>query len=126
MNNILATSITDIEPYSGEHAIPGIRFRPAREALTVTAWGMNIIEFDPGCEGYPQHDHTSDGQEEVYFVLDGALVLQTDGGERSLSRGDIVRVPPALKRKFITRDSGATLLVVGNTPGKAYEPPSWS
>ncbi|MNC90064.1 Cupin domain protein [compost metagenome] len=92
-----------------------------RSALGVSAWGMNVLELDPGCTGYPEHDHEKDGQEEVYVVLDGALTLQAAGEERTLGRGDFVRVGPETRRKFVTGSSGATLLAIGATPGKAYE-----
>ncbi len=125
MSDITITAITDIEPYSGPHAIPGIRFRPAREALGVTAWGMNVIELDPHCDGYPKHDHVADGQEEVYVVLSGSLTAHVGGDAHELRTGDAMRLAAAMVRKFTTGDDAATLLVVGNTPGKAYEPPSW-
>lgn len=122
MNDITVKKIEEIAAYSGPHEIPGIRFRHAREALGVSSWGMNVLELDPGCVGYPEHDHASDGQEEVYVVLRGSVVLQADGAEHALSQGDLVRVAPHLKRKFVTREEGATLLALGGTPGKPYAP----
>lgn len=122
---IVLKSIAEVAHYQGEHAIPGIRFRPVREALGVTSWGMNVLELEPGCEGYPEHDHVEimkDGQEEVYFVLEGSVVLLAEGRERVLRRGDLVKVPPNVRRKFITRKEAATLLALGGTPGKAYTP----
>lgn len=115
-------NIEDIAPYAGEHTIPGIRFRAAREAMGVSAWGMNVLELDPGCEGYPEHDHAHDQQEELYVVLSGSLVLQCEGTERVLKVGDMVRVPPEVTRKFVTRGEGARILALGGTPGKAYGP----
>ena len=115
-------NVTEIAHYQGEHAIPKIRFRPARAALGVSAWGMNVLELDAGCEGYPEHDHASDGQEELYVVLEGEPVLVAGGEERPLRKGDMVRVPPELKRKIVTRGSAVTLLAIGGTPGKAYAP----
>ena len=122
MDDVLIKSIHDIAAYEGPHAIDGLRFRPARQALGVSSWGMNVLEFDPGCEGYPEHDHASEGHEEVYVVLRGSVVLQTTHGEQTLTEGQFVRVAPELKRKFITKDQGATLLALGGTPGQAYEP----
>jgi quercetin dioxygenase-like cupin family protein len=118
--NITVKHLEDIEPYKGANTIPGIRFRPARQALGVSSWGMNVLELDPHCSGYPEHDHAKDGHEEVYVVLRGSIVLQAAGEERALSQGDLVRVAPDVKRKFVTRDEGATLLALGGTPGKAY------
>jgi quercetin dioxygenase-like cupin family protein len=122
MDSITVRKIEDIEPYAGPHAIPGIRFRPARQALGVSSWGMSVIELDPGCSGYPEHDHESEGHEEVYLVLRGSIVLQADGGERVLSQGDFVRVAPETRRKFVTRAEGAAILALGGTPGKPYAP----
>lgn len=122
MSAITVKNIEEIEPYSGKGAIAGIRFRPARQALGVSSWGMSVIELDAGCSGYPEHHHASDGHEEVYVVLEGSLVLQAAGAERKLSAGDLVRVSPETTRKFVTRDEGATLLALGGTPGKPYTP----
>jgi quercetin dioxygenase-like cupin family protein len=122
MEDITVKSIADIAPYAGEHAIPGIRFRSVRPALGVTAWGMNVLELDPHCSGYPEHDHTGDGQEEVYVVLRGVVILTWAGGERTLAQGEMARVPPSVRRKLVTRDEGATVLALGATPGKAYTP----
>lgn len=121
MDDITLRNLEDVAPYAGPHAIPGIRFRPLREALGVSAWGMNAFELDPHCEGYPAHTHAKDGQEEVYIVLRGSVVLRAGGTEHTLREGDCVRVPPTLDRKFVTRDRAATLLALGGTPGKPYE-----
>ena len=51
-------------------------------------------------------------------------VLVAEDCERVLSRGDMVRVPFHVKRKFITRDVGVTLLALGATPGEAYRVPA--
>lgn len=116
-------AIDDVAPYAGPHQIPGIRFRPARAALGVRAWGMNVLELDPHCERYPEHDHVADGQEEVYVVLSGSAVLVVDGREEGVVKvGDMVRVAPAQRRKFVTREQGVQLLALGATPGAAFTP----
>ena len=122
MESITVKNIEQIEPYAGANAIPGIRFRPVRQALGVSSWGMSVLELDPHCTGYPEHDHANDDHEEVYVVLRGSIVLQAAGSERVLSQGDFVRVAPDTKRKFVTREEGAALLALGGTPGKPYAP----
>jgi uncharacterized cupin superfamily protein len=119
--SINVKSIESMEYYQGEHAIPGIRFRAARQAVGISAWGMNVLDFSPNTAGYPEHDHRHDGQEEVYVVLDGSIVLIAEGKEQVLRRGDMVRVAPEVTRKLVTRDSAASVLALGGTPGKAYE-----
>lgn len=109
-----------IDAYAGEGAIDGIRFRPAAATLGVTAWGMNVIEIDAGCEAYPEHDHVGDGQEEVYVVLRGSMTLRVDEAEHAAEAGALVRVPPAAKRKIVPGADGVAILAIGATPGRAY------
>ncbi len=119
---VVVQSISQIAYYEGEHAIPGIRFRPAKQAMGVSAWGMNVIDLDAGCEAYPEHDHGNDGQEEVYVVLEGSAVLVAEGAEHPVAAGEMVRVPADVTRKWVTRDQPVRLLAIGATPGVAYAP----
>jgi mannose-6-phosphate isomerase-like protein (cupin superfamily) len=83
---------------------------------------MNVLEVEANCADYPEHDHVKDGQEEVYVVLKGGATLKTAEREWTLEPGTFVRVPPHVKRKFLPGPEGMTLLAIGATPGKAYEP----
>lgn len=117
---LVVASYRQIAPYEGPNALPGIRFRAARHALGVTAWGMNVLELDANCESYPEHDHLADGQEEVYFVIEGSVFLRTADGEQQLSAGDMVRVPAEVRRKLVTKAQSATVFAIGATPGKPF------
>lgn len=123
MSDVTIKSIEAIPHYQGEHELPGIRFRPAGGELGVSAWGMNVLELDPACDVYPEHDHVADGQEEVYVVLRGAATLIAGEQRFALAAGDLVRVDPSVKRKIVTASEGATFLAIGATPGKAYGTP---
>jgi mannose-6-phosphate isomerase-like protein (cupin superfamily) len=83
---------------------------------------MNVIEIDSDCEMYPEHDHLGDGQEEVYVVLRGTATLRSGGRDHLLEPGTMVRVPPSERRKIMPGPQGVTVLALGATPGKAYEP----
>ncbi|HWE24531.1 MAG TPA: cupin domain-containing protein [Myxococcales bacterium] len=122
MADVTVKRIDDIDWYKGPNAIANMRFRPAARALGVTAWGMSVIEIEPGCDRYPEHDHSRDGQEEVYVLLRGSATLRTPEQEWQLETGDAVRVGPGVKRKWLPGPSGVMLLALGATPGKAYEP----
>jgi uncharacterized cupin superfamily protein len=98
------------------------RFLYAGKGLGVTAWGMNVEKLPPNWTDYPEHDHAKDGQEEVYVVLDGRATLHADGQSWKLEPGMLARVGPKEKRKIVPGKDGVTLLVLGGTPGKAYEP----
>lgn len=120
MAGITIRKLSDCDYYKGENAIPGIRFRSVGRDLGVTAWGMNVLEIEPGCTGYPEHDHAKDGQEEVYVILRGSASLVTSDGEHPLETGMLARVEPHTKRKFLPGKDGVTLLAIGGTPGQAY------
>jgi uncharacterized cupin superfamily protein len=98
----------------------------ARAALGVTSFGLQQLDFPPGFDGYPEHDHGSDGQEEVYVGLSGGVILVVDDQEHKLEPGVMARVGPGQMRKLVTRDEGGRVLAIGGTPGKAYEPPEYT
>lgn len=122
MSSVQVLALTDIAAYDGPHAIPGVRFRAAREALGVAAWGMNVLELDPGSDGHPAHDHVADGQEEVYFVVAGSATLATPEGAHPLKAGDFCRVAPQTRRQLIAGPQGAVVLAIGGTPGAVFQP----
>jgi mannose-6-phosphate isomerase-like protein (cupin superfamily) len=122
VDDVIVSRIEDIAPYGGPNALAGIKFRPAGRHLGVTAWGMNVIEMAPGVTNYPEHDHAESGQEEVYVVLEGSATLRAGGQDRRIERGALVRVGPKVKRTWLPGNEGVTLLAIGATPGKAYEP----
>ena len=122
MEDVKAKTIDQITYYQGPNAISGIRFHLAGRDLGISAWGMNVLEMGAGCTGYPEHDHTNDGQEEVYVVLKGSGVLEAGAARTELSESMLVRVSPATKRKIVAGPQGITVLALGGTPGKAYVP----
>jgi quercetin dioxygenase-like cupin family protein len=108
-------------------AIFGGGMRRVRSGLGVTSFGMQVIELPPGFSMYPDHDHSHDEQEEVYVLLSGRATLRVgEGEEYVLEPGVFARVGPGQKRKLITEDEGARILVLGGTPGQVYEAPEWT
>ena len=102
-------------------------FKRARAELGVEAFGMQVIDMPPNIDQFPEHDHTHDGQEEVYVTLSGSGELEVDGDERHrLDPGTIVRVGPGAKRKIYTYDDPIRVLALGGVPGKPYEAPDVS
>jgi mannose-6-phosphate isomerase-like protein (cupin superfamily) len=99
--------------------------RKARAELGVTSVGMSILTMPAGYDRYPDHDHTHDGQEEIYIVLAGSGVITIEGEEFALDGETMARVGPGTKRKLVAGPDGIRMLVLGGVPGKAYEPPEW-
>ena len=65
-----------------------------RHGLGVQSFGLQVLDFPPNADQYPEHDHAHDAQEEVYIVVDGAATLQAGGEEHELRPGTFARVGP--------------------------------
>ena len=104
----------------------GGAMKRVRAGLGVTSFGMQVFELPPRLENYPEHDHTGDGQEEVYTVLEGEATLHADGEQFDLRPGVFARVGPGQKRKISTGDQPARILALGGSPGVAFEPQDWT
>lgn len=111
MADIVVKRVDELDSYKGQG-----QFLYAGKDLGVTAWSMNILKLPPNWPDYPEHDHASDGQEEVYVMLDGSATLQADGKSWQLERGMIARVGPRQKRKIVPGEKGVMLLALGGTP----------
>jgi hypothetical protein len=95
---------------------------PVREHLRIQAFGVNA--YEPGEDGtlIGEHDESGSGQQELYIVLDGNATFEIDGETVDAPAGTLVSVEPESKRKA-TGDG--TVLVVGATPGEAYQGIDW-
>ena len=83
------------------------RFVGLRRELGVSTFGLNLMLLRPGQRGRI-HRHAK--QEEVYLVLEGTLTLIVEGEERTLERGELARVAPAVRRQLV--NAGDTLLAL--------------
>ena len=77
----------------------------------------------PDFDGYPEHDHSQDGQEEVYVVLRGSGEFLVDGERVPVDTERILRVPAGTKRKLMPGSEGIRVLALGGVPGALYERP---
>jgi hypothetical protein len=107
-------------------AVMGGAFKRARAELGVTSFGMQIIDMPPNVDAYPEHDHATDGQEEVYMVLRGSADVDIEGERIPMDPETLLRVAPGTSRKVLPGDDGVRILVVGGKPGAAYQAPDVS
>jgi hypothetical protein len=102
----------------------------ARASLGVTSWGMQLFNFPPGFDGYPNHNHAhgavDPGQEELYLPLAGSATLHLDGEEHQLEPGVWARVGVNQLRRLVPGPEGLRAIVIGGTPGEAFVPPAWT
>jgi mannose-6-phosphate isomerase-like protein (cupin superfamily) len=93
----------------------GPGFRKVRQALGVTAFGVNGIVYPPGHEGYL---HYHDAQDELYFVHSGTARVEVEGEERLLGPGGLFHVESTTPRKLSNAgDDELVLLVIGAKGG---------
>lgn len=93
----------------------GPGFRKVRQALKVTAFGVNALIYPPGQEGFL---HYHDEQDELYFVHRGRASFEVDGEEFELGPGGVVHVESTTPRKINNRaDEDLVVLVVGGKDG---------
>jgi uncharacterized cupin superfamily protein len=93
----------------------GPGFRKVRQALGVTAFGVNAIVFPPHNEGFA---HWHDEQDELYFVHSGTARFEVDGEERILGAGGLCHVESTTPRRVSNAgDDDLVLLVIGGKDG---------
>jgi len=107
-------------------AIYGGAFKRARAELGVESWGMQVMDLPANLEQYPEHDHSEDGQEEVYVALRGDAEIEIEGERFPLDTDTMVRVGPGVHRKIFPGSQGIRLLALGGCAGKPYEAPDVS
>jgi tetratricopeptide (TPR) repeat protein len=103
----------------------GRRRFDVRRKFDITAFGIQGFSAPSGIDVIRSHDEMllgDAGQEELYIVLNGAATFEIDGETIEAPAGSLVHVQPAATRKATAKDDETTILVVGGTPGKAYEP----
>ena len=93
----------------------GPGFRKIRQALGVTAFGVNAIVIPPGVEGRP---HYHDTQDELYFVHRGTARFELPGEARELGPGGLLHVESTTPRRVTNVGSDdLVLFVVGGKGG---------
>ena len=96
-------------------------FKRARAELGLTSFGIQVLDFPPNADRYPEHDHEDDGQEEVFAVMRGSGEIVLDGERHPLEPDILVRVGPSVKRKLLAGPEGMRVLAMGGIPGRPYE-----
>ena len=87
--------------------------------------GYRLIRLHPNKASFPMHFHHF--SDEMFYVMEGACILQTPRGDLTITAGDFVAFPPgeAGAHKIVnTGDASCTVLAVGmNQPHGVSEYP---
>ena len=100
-------------------------WRPVRFHFGITSFGVNAFTaHQVGDRLINEHDESQehDLQEELYLVQRGRATFELDGERVDAPAGTLVFVPPEVKRTAFAEEPGTTLVALGGTPGKAYQP----
>jgi hypothetical protein len=103
-------------------------WRPVRHHFGITAFGVNAwTARAAGDRILNEHDEAEpeDGNEELYLVLQGRAVFDLDGDRVDAPAGSLVFARPGVKRTAFAEEPETTIIALGGTPGKAYEPDGW-
>jgi tetratricopeptide (TPR) repeat protein len=102
-------------------------FRPVRHHFGITSFGVTAwTARDAGDRIINEHDESeADSAEELYLVVRGRAVFELDGDRVAAPAGTFVFAPPGVKRTAFAEEPETTVLALGGTPGKAYEPDGW-
>ena len=96
-------------------------FKRVRAELGLSSFGVQILDLPPKSEAYPEHDHSEDGQEELYVALHGGGEIEIAGERHPFGPDTLASVKAGTTRKVYAGDEGVRLLIVGGKPGEAYE-----
>ena len=91
--------------------------------MGIESFGLQVLDLPAGFVEYPEHDHSADGQEEVYVLLRGSAEFQIDGKRTTAVTGQIVRIGPTATRKVTPGPDGVRILAIGCSPDQPYERP---
>ena len=92
MSTYKRVNYRDIEPVSG-----GMHF--LREPLDSERVGVTITRCEPNWNSRP-HDHTENGHEEIYVLIEGSATVAVDGEAVEMESGDAIWIPPEATRQI--------------------------
>lgn len=105
--------------------------RPVRHHFGITGFGTTAwTGHNTGDRMINEHreaetEEETDRNEELYVVVRGRATFELDGERRDAPAGTLVFVPPRVNRTAFAEEPGTTIVAVGGTPGKAYDPIGW-
>jgi tetratricopeptide (TPR) repeat protein len=121
MSHYAVAHLDEIEEISDGRSPP----RPIRSHFGITSFGVNAwTAREAGDRIINEHDEAVEGggQEELYLVQRGHARFELDGESVEAPAGTLVFVSPSVLRTAFAEEPGTTIIALGGTPGKAYEP----
>src|SRR5918995_2686189 len=123
MSGYAISSLDEIEEVS-DGRCPS---RPVRHHFGITSFGVTAwTARDAGDRIINEHDESEpDAAEELYLVVRGRATFELAGDRVAAPTGTLIFAPPGVKRTAFAEEPETTVIALGGTPGKAYEPDGW-
>jgi uncharacterized protein YjlB len=116
----------DAIPRAAEPCDPALDWRPVRDHLGISAFGVNaFLGAQPGDRVVERHDESDAGHEELYVVIRGAARFLIDGEEHAVPAGSVVVVAAGQTREAFATQPDTAVLVVGAAPGQPFRISPW-
>lgn len=97
-----------------EHRTPFGRWRKLNEPLGLDAFGLNVMDCEPGETFDIEHDEGEDGQQEAYVVLSGRAEFRVGDEVVAAPPGVVVAVPdPRTVRSYRALEPGTRIVCIG-------------
>jgi mannose-6-phosphate isomerase-like protein (cupin superfamily) len=101
-------------------------WRPVRHHFGISSFGLTTwTAREAGDRLINEHDESDDGSEELYLVTVGHAVFDVDGERVDAPAGTFVFARPGVKRTAFAETAGTTVVAMGGSPGRVYEPDGW-
>ncbi len=113
--NYTRVDASEIDPTPGPHPAASPYDKDLGRALGARAFGIYQVELPPGAETV-RHNHSDDGAEDVYAVVQGTGTVVVDGRGVPVRPGQFVAVTPESERHVRAGDSGLTFIAVCAAP----------
>ncbi len=113
-------------PRAAEPCDPTLDWRPVRDHLAISAFGVNaFLGAAPGDRVVERHYEGAQGHEELYVVVRGAARFVIDDAGHEVPAGSVVLVAPGSMREAFATAPDTAVLVVGGTPGTPFAVSPW-
>ncbi|EMA43105.1 cupin domain-containing protein [Halococcus saccharolyticus] len=86
-----------------------------KDALDTEQLGFTVLELEPDGKG-KEHDHETDGQEEIYYVVEGEVDVDLADETVTLSTDDALRLDPEETRQIHNHGDKRAKLVLAGAP----------
>ena len=113
-------------PRAAEPCDPSLDWRPVRDHLGITGFGVNaFLGAAAGDRVVERHDEGALGHEELYVVVRGAARFEIDGVRHDVPAGSVVFVGAQSTREAFATAPDTAVLVVGAAPGRPFAVSPW-